>query len=163
MSGSANTVSWGNWLEALPAALTDGECIALLIDERFEYLDPTLGWQFSTELCPGETFQITASANDRFCLPPNGPWVTASGDASMEVPRGAPCQEEGCLAGMVVGLFEGEDGSKSVFPVGTSLRFTAPTGGMLSISLNDDDYSDNSYAIEDGVRDSTAITIRPGS
>jgi hypothetical protein len=162
MSGEASTVGWGSWLEELPAQLQEGECVALLEDDRYEYIELDEGWQHDQRLCAGETLTITASTKARFRLSEGGDWLTAEGDASLEVPAGALCTDEGCLRGVLLGRFQPESGEVVIFPIGARLTWTAPGAGSLSFALNDDDFGDNAWFVEDGYADKTALTLSPG-
>ncbi len=155
------TMGWGGWVQALPAELTEGDCVALLDDPWFDVLSVERGWQHEVALCPGEEVELTTTVRARFKLGADGPFSTVAGLAGVETPPEALCTGEGCLLGVLLGRFESLDGQVTIFPIGTGVVFTAPAEGVLSFAINDGDHRDNAYAISEGVQDGATVGARP--
>ncbi len=156
-----STMAWGGWLESLPEDLTSGECIAALTEDWFGLLSVDRAWQHEVLLCPGETVTIEATAGSEYQLGPEGPATTVAGLFGQPIPAGAPCTDEGCAWGMLMGRFEAQDGSTTLIAISGGTTFTAPAEGTLSFQVNDDPLRDNVWAVVDGVMDGAMIGVRP--
>ncbi len=155
-----NTMAWGGWLQGLPELLTAGDCVARVDEPWFGGLAVDRGWQHEVELCPGEKVALSATVSSRYALGPRGPIITVAGRADSVPPEGAPCVQEDCLWGVLLGRFETREGSVTVFVIGTGTEFMAPDEGVLSFGVNDDTLRDNVWAIQDGVQDGASIGVR---
>ncbi len=158
MSEGAATIAWGNWMATLPETLTEGECLTPFEEDWFHHLELDRSWQGDLPLCAGEAIKITATSNDHYQLSKNGPWLNVTGDGTPPA-AGAPCVEEGCVGGMLVGRFDGESGEVWIFPVGTGISWVAPDQGVLSLSVNDSSWDDNSWQVMNQVREQVGIQI----
>ena len=161
MGEGATTSAWGRWLQELHEELAEEACPTPL-EDTFHTLDLRSGWQANVEICAGASYVVRGAAREEFRLSKEGPLITIDGDPDTLPPEGAYCREvAGCRWGMLVGRFDGEDGSVEVFPIGSERRLTATVAGTLSVAINDDDHSDNSWQIVDGVQDGVTVEIRP--
>lgn len=161
MGDGATTSAWGAWLEELHEQLADEDCPDPL-EDTYQTLDIGKGWQGEVEICAGTSYVVRGAALEEFRLIADGPFVTIAGHPDALPPEGAYCREvAGCAWGQLVGRFDGEDGSVEIFPIGTEQTRTATVGGVLSVAVNDDDHSDNSWQIVDGVKDGVTVEIRP--
>ncbi|HJN76008.1 MAG TPA: hypothetical protein QGF58_18905 [Myxococcota bacterium] len=161
MDQGATTSAWGLWLEELHEDLSEEACPTPLSD-NFHTLDIRTGWQADVEICAGTSYVVRGAVGEQFRLSAEGALITLAGDPDNLPPEGAFCREvAGCAWGMLVGRFEGEDGSVEVFPIGTEKTRTAAVAGTLSIAINDDDHHDNAWQIVDGVQDGVTLEIRP--
>jgi len=161
MGAGATTSAWGRWLEDLHDELAHEACPTPL-EDTFHTLDIRTGWQANVEICEGAAYVVRGAAKEEFRLSAEAPLITIDGDPDTLPPEGAYCREvAGCSWGMLVGRFDGEDGSVEIFPIGSERSLTASVAGTLSIAINDDDHSDNSWQIVDGVQDGVTVEIRP--
>ena len=155
--------SWENYLRALPAQLTAGDCKKPLTYTLFNYLDINTGWQQPVSVCKGNKVHIFATTADKYRISNDGPWITAEGDPAIHAtdPK-YPCHDnENCMAGQLIGKFETDKGVVLIFPIGADTTFLAPENGTLSISINDDTWGDNRYFKSATIEDRTAVTIEP--
>lgn len=163
MGGVPDTDEWIGWLKGLPDALTSGECIAPLRDTWFDYLDIGRGWQLEVPVCEGDPVLITGTVKDRFRLSDGGDWINVEGNGAPASAGDLPCNIEGCYEGQLVARFVSEDGVESIFPVGAEKAWTAPANGILSVTINDITYYDNTWYQSGAIIDHTAITIGPAN
>ncbi len=155
---------WQAWLVKLPSQLTVGECPNPPLDYTlFDYLSINSGWQINAGVCKGDKFKVQGSPQDYYQLAPGGPWVNVAGDASGVVEQGSPCTTEECKPGMLVMKFEGLDGVTTIYGVGQSREFIAPSHGKISVMVNDANLSDNKYKIEARLEHHTSIEYGPAS
>ena len=155
MSGEATTTSWGTWLEELHAELKEESCPDPL-EDTYLTLDVRVQWFAEVPICAGDAWFLKAES-DEYRVRADGPTHTVAGtegDASS-----LPCPD--CPVGALIVRFEGEDGSTAVMLAGTSVQGVAPVAGRLRIGLNDDDFSDNAYRVQGGVKDSVGIQVGP--
>jgi hypothetical protein len=154
MQGGSTTSAWGSYLEALRDELAEEACPEPL-EDTFHTLDLSVGWQADVPLCPGESVRIKASTADLYRVSADGEFVRVLGDGPAV--EGDPCMDMDCQHGMLVGRFQGASGDEQVFAVGALLEWTAPEAGTLSVAINDSDLSDNTWRLEEGVRDGITV------
>jgi len=161
-TSGGNTGAWRSWVKAMPARLTEGECMQPFTYTMFDYLDIGTGWQRELPICEGDRVRVTGTVNDRFRITEEGPWINVDGDLDQPAVGGDwPCNLEGCYAGQLVMKFVSEAGIESVVPVGTELIFNAPSHGSISYRINDTTYFDNTWHQKGSLIDHTAIEISP--
>lgn len=162
MAAAASTEAWSYWLAGLPVQLRVGECRRPMDYTLVQYLRIDVGWQEEIHMCAGDRVDIRASVNDQYRTGPDEPWINADGDRQRPVTDPAlPCNFEGCFHGQLVGLFVTESAVETVFPIGTTTSFEAPSQGTLSFGINDDSWVDNQWSSRGVVTDHTAVTISP--
>ena len=162
MASGADAEAWGYWLDGLPAQLRVGECRKPMDYTLVQYLRLDVGWQEEIPMCAGDRVDIQASVNDQYRTSPEGPWINADGDPERPVTDPVlPCNYEGCFHGQLVGLFVAEGGVSTVFHIGTTTSFEAPSTGSLSFGINDDSWDDNQWSSQGVVTDHTAVTVSP--
>jgi hypothetical protein len=156
-----DTSRWGAWLVEVGDRIREGDCPHRPLDYTlFDYLSITTGWQITTPICQGNDVLVKGSGIDKFRLTANGPWITLAGDpAQSALGSPLPCNIEGCFRGQLVLQYEGIDGYRTVVPIGLETRFTAPGHGRISVMINDDSWSDNSYFVENGMAHHASVTL----
>ena len=155
MSGEASTAAWSAWLEELYEDLQEEACPDPLVD-TYLTLDVTQQWFAEVPVCAGDHWFLRAES-DQYRTTKGASTHTVmgtEGDAS-----GLPCPD--CPRGSLIVRFDGEDGSSTLMIGGTYAEGTAPVSGTLSIGLNDDDFSDNTYRVKGGVQDSVGVQVGP--
>ena len=157
--GSAQ--EWSDWLVAVPAAVTAGDCRRPLTYTKFDYLDIGRPWQGDTILCKGDKAHIWATEADKFRLSDTGEWITAAGSSVHATGEEVPCNLEGCNQGTLVGRFTGESGSQLIFAIGLEKTFEAPENGVLQYTINDTTWYDTRWFKSSTIEDKTAVTIEP--
>lgn len=159
MDGGGNLSRWQAWLEEVPARVREGLCPYAPLDYTlFDYLSIGSPWHITRPVCAGDEVDIKASSVDFYRIVENGPWITAAGDpAQPAIGTSLPCNLEGCLRGQLILKFEGDDGYRTVVPVGLGARFTAPGHGQISVQINDDTWFDNKWKVEGGIEHHTSI------
>jgi len=163
MGGVPDTEEWVTWLRGLPRALTEGECIAPLLDTWFDYLDIGKGWQLLIPVCTDNVVTIAATVKDKFRLSDDAEWINVEGNGLAASAGELPCNIEGCFQGQLVARFVSDDGVESIFPVGGETVWTAPANGTISVAINDDTYYDNTWYQSGQIIDHAAITIGPAN
>jgi len=160
---SGDLSSWEGWAKGLKAVLTAGECNHPLDYTMFDYLDIGTGWQRTLKICKGDRIKISGTANDQYRISDSSPWITVLGDSAQPTSGAdAPCNIEGCLAGMLIMRFVGKaTGFETVVPVGVRAVFSAPEDGEISYRINDTSFYDNKWHRSGSVIDHTAIEISP--
>lgn len=163
-TGRAGADPWDTWFRGLDGALTQGECLAPLLDTIFDYLDIQTGWQREFSICEGNKIRVSGTLKDRFRVREDGPWITVSGDSDAPTVGNAdfPCQTDGCHEGQLMFKFTTMDGIETVIPVENGeLLFTAPAHGSISYRINDETFYDNKWYKGGGIEDHTAIEVSP--
>ena len=163
MDPTATSSGWEGWLKRLPSELTAGECLTPIRDQFFHYLELGQHWFWELPICSGNVVEIKATASDRYRISEKGDWINVEGhaDLSTVLDTSFPCNETGCVAGQLVGRFQGSAGYEEYFPVGLGVTFKAPMDGTLSVGINDNTLYDNTWYKSGGVVDHTGITIGP--
>lgn len=161
-SGGASR-SWSQWLAALPAELTAGECLNPLTYTLFDYLDLGTAFHLRVPMCKEDVAVIIATASDRFRITDDGPWINAEGDPDWptQIEEDWPCNVENCYAGMLMAKFVASSGVETAFPVGLRATWRAPEDGELWVGVNDHVFYDNTWFTTGGVIEHTAIEISP--
>ena len=153
--------SWKGWMVPLSAKLTAGECSSPLVDTMFDYLEITRPWFRSVTVCKGDRIHINATMKDRYRIAEKAEWITVEGTGEKAIGADYPCNIEGCMVGMLVGRFTGDDGIETTFGIGADYTFTASGNGQLSWSINDTTWYDNKYFKNASFEDRVALTIEP--
>ena len=154
--------AWQGWLLPLASKLMAGECASPLIDTMFDYLEITRAWFRSVTVCQGDRVHVNATLKDRYRISDSGEWITVEGvPGERAIGADYPCNIEGCMVGMLVGKFTGDDGVETLFPIGANHTFTASGNGQLSWSVNDTTWYDNKYFKTAAFEDRVALTIEP--
>jgi len=163
MAIGGSPMSWQSWFTALPETLTEGECYDSLLDRLFHYVELSSPWYWEIPMCEGDVLSISASLSDRFRLEDDGDWITVEGvtDGSISIEDNHPCTEPGCFPGMLVGRFQSDVGYEEYFPIGAGTVYRARFQGTLSVGINDNDFSENSWFSNGGVVDHASIEIGP--
>lgn len=160
--GQATMGEWETWLASLPAKLTEGECKGSIVPQTlYDYLNIHTGWHIPAPLCQGDEIVITASDKDYYQIERGGPWINAAGDPKQPGKGEDPCTLEGCFKGTVLLRFRGESGAEQILPVGLSRVFKAPEHGQITVTINDNDYTDNVWKVEAGLQHHTGIGYQP--
>jgi hypothetical protein len=161
---SGATISWGQWLDALPAQLTEGECPHPPFDYTlYDYLDIGRDWQIKGLLCAGDSIAVKGSETDFYRISEKGPWINVAGDPDATVIEEFPCTRGDCLAGQLIMRFKGASGVEQVIPVGRATTFKAPEDGEIHVMINDVSWYDNAFKVETGVQHHTSIEYSPVS
>lgn len=162
-TSGGGTDAWVSWLRGLPRQLTAGECLTPFDYTMFDYLDIGTGWQRTLPICKGDKIEITGSVKDRYRLSEGGPWINVEGDPAQPTAgnQDYPCNQEGCLAGMLIMRFVSDDGVELIIPVGSDKIFTAPENGKISYRINDTTFYDNTWHKSGGIIDHTSVQIAP--
>ena len=158
--------AWASWHKALPAKLTEGECLQPLDYTMFDYLDIGAGWQRPLSICEGDKVRVSGTIKDKYRVEDGGPWINVEGDPARPTvgDEAMPCNLEGCNFGMLVMRFTSEDGVETIVPVtGGQIIFTAPAHGTIDYRINDEKYFDNIWYKSGGIVDHTAIEIGPAN
>lgn len=159
-----DTAGWDSWFRGLDDALTEGECLAPLLDTIFDYLDIQTGWQRSFPICQGNAIRVSGTLKDKFRVREDGPWITVAGDPDAPTVGNMdfPCNLEGCTEGVLMFRFTSLDGVETIMPVTDGeLLFTAPAHGTISYRINDTTFFDNKWYKGGGIEDHTAIEVSP--
>ena len=158
-----DAAGWEQWAKGLKAVLTAGECNHPLDYTMFDYLDIGSGWQRPLKICKGDQIIISGTVKDLYRLSDDSPWINVSGDPEQPTSGAdAPCNLEGCMAGMLIMKFVGKaTGFETIVPVGQKAAFSAPEDGEVSYRINDTSFYDNKWHRSGSVMDHTAIEIRP--
>jgi hypothetical protein len=162
MAGGSDPSAWAAWLSEVPNQLRVGQCVKPLDYAFVQYLQLDGAWQDPVPMCEGDHISIRVTTSDRYRLKKGGAWIDANGDPSD--PAGAsklPCNREGCFRGQVIGRFVTAEGAESVFPIGSSATFRAPSHGTFSFAVNDDSAEDNTWHSSGSVIDHAAVSISP--
>ena len=143
--------------------LLKGGALALYLWlHQFRLLDIGVGWQRTLPMCSGDRVRISGTASDKYRIADGGPWINVEGDTSQPtIGTDAPCNLEGCFAGMLIAQFTGKSGVVTVFPVGSEKNFTAPEDGEIAYRINDTQFFDNVWHKSGGLIDHTSIEISP--
>ena len=163
MDPTSTTSGWEGWVKRLPSELTAGECLNPIRDRLFHYLELGQAWYWQGPICSGNEVEIRATSNDRYRISEDGDWINVNGeeDSSTVLDSSFPCNETGCVAGQLVGKFEGAAGYVEIFPIGVQTVFKAPMDGTLSVGVNDTTFYDNTWYKSGGVIDHAGIEIGP--
>ena len=163
MDPTSTSSGWESWVRRLPSELTAGECLTPIRDRLFHYLELGVAWYWQVPICGGNEVQIKATMTDRYRISENGPWITVEGetDESTVLDSSLPCNESGCVAGQLVGKFEGPAGYVEIFPIGASVICNASMDGTLSVGISDTTFYDNTWYKSGGVIDHAGIQIGP--
>lgn len=154
--------SWKGWLVPVASKLTAGDCTSPLIDTMFDYLEITRPWYRSITICKGDRVHINATLKDRYRVTDKGEWITVEGvPGEKAIGADYPCNIEGCMVGMLVGRFTGDDGVETTFPIGADYTLTASSNGQLSWTINDTTWYDNKYFKSAAFEDRVALTVEP--
>jgi hypothetical protein len=154
--------AWKGWLVPLSGKLNAGECLSPLVDTMFDYLEITRPFFRSVTVCKGDRVHIRATIKDRYRISDTGEWMTVEGNpAEKAIGADYPCNIEGCMVGMLVGRFTGDDGVETIFPIGADHIFAVPSNGKLSWSINDTTWYDNKYFQSATIEDRVAVTVEP--
>ncbi len=155
--------AWESWAASLPAKLTVGECNTPFDYTMFDHLDIETGWQRPRPICKGDRVVLKASAQDKYRITDDGPWINVTGDPNIPTSGSSdwPCNIEGCFAGVLMFRFVGESGQSSVHVAGPQLSFTAPEHGTIDYRINDTQFFDNKWYQTGGIVDHTSIEISP--
>ena len=158
-----DSAGWEQWAKGLKSALTAGECNHPLDYTMFDYLDIGTGWQRPLKICKGDRIVISGTVKDLYRLSDESPWINVSGDPAQPTSGAdAPCNIEGCMAGMLIMKFVGKaTGFETIVPVGQKAVFSAPEDGEVSYRINDTSFYDNKWHRSGSVIDHTAIEISP--
>jgi hypothetical protein len=160
MSGESSVDAWQSGISSLARTLVEGDCKwPPLRYQQHDYLEIDQGWHFEGRVCKGDRIRIEVSAQDEYRLSDNGPWITAVGDLSQPALGDKyACTIEGCYAGTVIYRFTGEDGSVTIGPVGTGIRWEALQHGILHLQINDDGtWFDNTWRRKGSLVDHASI------
>jgi hypothetical protein len=163
-TGQADSAAWDAWFRGLEDVLTDGECVAPLLDTIFDYLDIQTGWQRSFPICEGNKIRVSGTLKDRYRVREDGPWITVVGDPDLSTSGNTdfPCNQEGCFEGGLMFRFTSLAGVETIIPVPDGqLLFTAPEHGTISYRINDTTYYDNKWYQGGGIEDHTAVEVSP--
>jgi len=163
-SGKADVAAWDSWFRGLDEALTQGECLAPLLDTIFDYLDIQTGWQRSFPVCEGNAIRVSGTLKDRYRVRDDGPWITVVGDPDSPTVGNSdfPCDLEGCTEGILMFRFTTLDGIETIMPITDGqLLFTAPAHGTISYRINDTTFFDNKWYKGGGIEDHTAVEVSP--
>lgn len=153
---------WKHWFGTLNGDLNEGECRGGLEDTLFYYLEITTDWQLDVPVCANTKFMIRATEGDKYRISDDGPWINADGDPSLPTSgTDAPCNQEGCYAGMMMIRFTTDTGIETLIPGGVETIFSVPAHGRLSVRINDTTYFDNTWYKSGGIIDHTAVEISP--
>lgn len=163
MNPASTSSGWEGWVSRLPSELTAGECLTPILDRLFHYLELGGAWFWQLPICGGNEVDIKATTTDRYRISEDGPWITVTGEeeVSTVLDSSFPCNETGCVAGQLVGKFEGPSGYVEFFPIGAGTRFKAPMDGTLFVGVNDTTFYDNTWYKSGGVVDHAGIEISP--
>lgn len=161
MSGKGGG-AWQGWAQGLHKELTVGECPSPKMDFKlYDYLSINDDWHIPVNVCRGDKVVVHATDGDYFQLTDGGPWINVAGDASAAVGSELPCNESGCLRGMLLMKYTSTTGQTLVVPVGLETTFLVPDHGRLEVMINDDSLSDNKWKVEKGLEHHTGIEYRP--
>jgi hypothetical protein len=159
-----DTSAWAKWVAGLHGAINEGDCKSAPLDYTlFDYLDIGKGWQIPTGVCAGDEFFVIGSQIDYYVVKDGGPWINVEGDTSVaSLSDKYPCNIEGCYEGMLIMQFIDEAGIETILPVGSELRWTAPSHGTIRVRINDenDTFFNNKYKIEGSMIHHTSVTYR---
>jgi hypothetical protein len=155
--------AWKSWFGPLNAKLNEGECKGGLEDTLFYYLEIDGGWQLDVPVCEGSLYLVRATKSDKYRIAEDGPWINADGDPNQPTSgvEGAPCNREGCYAGMVIMRFTTDSGIETIVPMGVQIMYTVPAHGRISVRVNDTTFYDNTWYQSGGIIDHTALEISP--
>ncbi|MFT5587140.1 MAG: hypothetical protein ACI9VR_004748 [Cognaticolwellia sp.] len=153
------TSSWGSWVEELQAEYKEAACPEPLDDDIYHPMDLSFGWQLDLPLCAGQALQIKADAGQYYVLTEGGPELNVLGDSESDPSAEYLCTT--CSPGVLLARFEPDGtGEVKVFEVGDAKSFTAPSAGTLSVAINDADYSDNAWRVQDAVQDGLTLVVK---
>ncbi len=163
-TASMKKEAWYTWISGLKSSLTAGECNSGVADTIFDYLDIEMSWTRNFKICTGDRIVISGTANDKYKIEPNGPWINVAGDPNRPaVGTDLPCATDECYAGQLLMRFTAEAGGwEEIIPVGERHVFVASQHGFISYTINDNTYYDNEWYQSGGLVDHTAIEISPG-
>lgn len=154
--------AWESWLGGLPTQLTKGECKGSIVPNTlYDYLNIHEGWHIPAPLCKDDVIVLNASDKDYYRIERGGPWINAAGDTSKPGSGDDLCTLEGCYKGTLLMRFVGESGAEQILPVGLQKEFRAPEHGKITVTINDQDYTDNEWKIEAGLQHHTSIGYAP--
>lgn len=155
--------AWRGWFMGLGDKLTEGDCPhAPLVDTIFQYMDVDRGWQFKYGVCREDVVTVKGSAQDKYRLSKDGPWVDVNGNGEDATTTAYACNFHGCKVGQLIMRFTSVTGVQTVVPIGESHTWTAPEHGWIEVEVNDDDFSGNSFREAHGVIDHTSISYVGG-
>ena len=155
--------AWGDWLTGETGRLTVGECPYAPLDYTlFDYLSIHDEWQIPANVCKDDYIKIKGSSMDYYRLEKDGPWINVDGDPARPAGSGElPCNVEGCFIGQLVMRFVGDDGVKTVIPVGTQTDFIVPSHGKIQVMINVSEFEDNVWKVESGLEHHSSIEYSP--
>lgn len=155
--------AWGSWLIKETGRLTVGECPYAPLDYTlFDYLSIADDWQIPAQVCKDDHIIVKGSSMDYFQMEKNGPWINVDGDPAQPASAPAlPCNIEGCFVGQLVMRFTGDDGVKTVIPVGTGADFFVPSHGKIDVMINVSEFADNVWKVESGLEHHSSIEYSP--
>jgi hypothetical protein len=155
--------AWGTWLTGETGRLTVGECPYAPLDYTlFDYLSIHDDWQIPANVCKDDYIKLKGSSMDYFKLEKGGPWINVDGDTARPASGPElPCNVEGCFVGQLVMRFTGDDGVKTVVPIGTGADFMVPSHGKIQVMINVSEFEDNVWKVEGGLEHHSSIEYAP--
>ena len=160
MRSGNTTSSWGSWVEELQAEYQEAACPEPLEEDVYHPVELGVGWQLDLPLCAGQEVQIKADVGQYYVLSEEGPQMNVLGNSEVKSAAELLCPT--CTNGVLLARFEPDGpGEVQVFEVGADKRFTAPQSGVLSVAINDADYTDNSCRVHEAVQDGLTLVVRP--
>jgi hypothetical protein len=160
MRNGDTTSAWGSWVEELQAEYKEAACPEALEEDLYHPMDLSFGWQLDLPVCAGQALEIKANVTQYYVLAKNGPQLNVLGDSESDPSADHLCPT--CVPGVLLARFEPDgDGEVQVFEVGDTQSFTAPSAGILSVAINDTDYSDNSWRVQEAVQDGLTLVVKP--
>ena len=163
-AGKDSGESYEKALLSFASSLDSGRCEPQLLEMYSMHLAVNLDWQGELTLCADQKVNIKLS-DGRYTLRVGSAevpaeYIDAAGALSESVEDGAfPCKEDGCFPGMVIGRYQPWEGEEWIFPIGRNMDFRAPSSGVLSVRVNDADYSDNAFFQENQVLDYLTLEV----
>jgi len=155
--------AWESWVAGQTAQLTVGECPYAPLDYTlFDYLSIHDDWQIPAQVCKDDHIKMKGSSMDYFQMEKGGPWINVDGDPARPASKpDLPCNVEGCFIGQLVMRFTGDDGVKTVIPVGTGADFFVPSHGKIEVMINVTEFEENVWKVESGLEHHSSIEYAP--